>query len=222
MNARMKQNSQANISQSSHITRWHFVRHAPVPHSASLLYATHDEPADCSNTSAFAALAMMLPARAQLLTSGLKRTEATADAIIAAGWLAGSRAIDPRLAEQHYGQWHGHSQTELRAELTDRPRHKHWFTTAADQPPGGESFITVAARVKEVMLVQTESHAGQTIVAVAHGGTIRAALALALGIDLDRALTISVHNLSVTRIDHVPGPGLGGDWRVVYTNRRPE
>ena len=217
MNARMTQNSEP-----SAITRWYFVRHAPVPHSASLLYATPDEPADCSNSAAFTALAGLLPVRARLLTTGLKRTEATADAIIAAGWAAVSRGIDVRLAEQHYGQWHGHSQTRLRAELIDQPRHKHWFTTAADQPPGGESFITVAARVTAAMQAQTRDHAGQSVVAVAHGGTIRAALALALGIELDRALTISVHNLSVTRIDHVPGAGLGGDWRVVYTNRRPD
>lgn len=217
MNARMNQ-----FSEPSTVTRWYFVRHAPVPHSTSLLYATPDEPADCSNAAAFAALAQLLPPRAALLTTGLKRTEATADAIIAAGWSAQSRAIDPRLAEQHYGRWHGLSQLALRAELIDQPRHKHWFTTAADQPPGGESFVTVAARVATAMQAQTHQHAGGSVVAVAHGGTIRAAVALALGIDLDRALTISVHNLSVTRIDHVPGPGLGGDWRVVYTNRRPD
>ena len=100
------------------------------------------------------------------------------------------------------------------------PGHKFWFTTADDHPPGGESFRGVATRVSDALDGVTAGYPGRNIVAVAHGGTIRAALAHALGLDLDRALTISVDNLSMTRIDHKAGPGLGGDWRVVYVNRR--
>ena len=66
----------------------------------------------------------------------------------------------------------------------------------------------------------TEAHAGRDIVAVAHGGSIRAALALALDLDPDLALGFATENLSTTRIDHVDGPGLGGTWRVGFVNAR--
>jgi broad specificity phosphatase PhoE len=157
------------------VTRWYLVRHAPVIGAEHLLYATHDEPADCSDVA----------------------------------------------AEQHYGRWHGRTRDELAAMRGDGPRHKFWMTTADDQPPEGESFRTVAARVSDALDALTLRFAGHSIVAVTHGGAIRAALAHALGLDLDRALTISVENLSTTRIDHVAGEGLGGDWRTVFVNRRP-
>jgi broad specificity phosphatase PhoE len=213
-------------AQRSTITRWHFVRHAPVDQSGpaprSVLYATPDEPADCSDTPQFEALAGFLPVGGLWVTSQLKRAQQTADAILhhhvappKARW------IDARLAEQHYGDWHGLTLDALQAELAGRPFHKMWITTAEDAPPNGETFHDLAERVRAAMDDITAAHAGANIVAVAHGGTIRAALAYALGLELNRALTVSVENLSTTRIDHVPGPGIGGDWRVVYVNRRP-
>jgi len=64
-------------------------------------------------------------------------------------------------------------------------------------------------------------HAGRDIIAVAHGGTIRAALALALGLEPEAALAFTIENCPITRIDHVNGPGVGNDWRVVTVNRLP-
>ncbi|MEO0499745.1 MAG: histidine phosphatase family protein [Pseudomonadota bacterium] len=207
------------------VTRWHLVRHAPVigagPGALGLLYATHDEPADTSDRAAFDWLANWLPRRARLITSGLKRTEATADAILAAGWRAGPRGVDARFQEQHYGDWHGAARDTL-ADARRAPPHNFWFHSAAERPPGGESFADVHARVSAALDNLSREHAGETIVLVGHGGTFRAALAHALGLDLDRALTISVANLSVTRIDHRPGACAGGDWRTVYVNRRPD
>ena len=72
------------------------------------------------------------------------------------------------------------------------------------------------------------AHAGRDIVAVTHGGTIRAALAIALGLDPEQALAFTVDNCSLTRLDHIAGP-LGSHapesesaWRVVFVNARPE
>ena len=64
-------------------------------------------------------------------------------------------------------------------------------------------------------------HAGRDIIAVAHGGTIRAALALALDLAPEAALAFTIENCSVTRIDHIDGPGMGHGWRVVTVNRPP-
>ena len=54
-------------------------------------------------------------------------------------------------------------------------------------------------------------------------GWRRAALAVALGIDAnpDASLCFSVDNLSITRIDHIPGPGAGGNWKIVSVNQSP-
>lgn len=201
------------------VTRWHFVRHAPVIGADSLLYATHDEAADVTDAATFDWLAKAVPAADVFISSGLRRTDATAAAMLAAGYKAPAMLRDARFAEQHYGTWHGAGEAAIAASLAP-PRHNFWFTTADDAPPGGERFRDVARRVAEGVEAVTAANPGAAITCVAHGGTIRAALAHALGIDLDRALTISVHNLSVTRIDHMPGEGKGGDWRTVYVNRR--
>jgi alpha-ribazole phosphatase len=48
---------------------------------------------------------------------------------------------------------------------------------------------------------------------VVHSGTIRAALAIALGLEPEQALRFTVEPLSLTRIDRV-----AGGWRVVGVN----
>ena len=48
-------------------------------------------------------------------------------------------------------------------------------------------------------------HAGRDIVVVAHGGSIRAAVALALDLDPEKALALTVDNCSLTRLDHIAG-----------------
>ena len=66
-----------------------------------------------------------------------------------------------------------------------------------------------------------DANRGRDIIAVAHGGTIRAALGLALGLDPEACLAFTMENCSVTRIDHIDGPGMGHGWRVVTVNRPP-
>ncbi len=204
------------------VTRWHLVRHAPVigagKGALGLLYKTHDDPADTSDRPSYQWLASWLPKDAVLITSGLKRTEATADAFVAEGYVAAERHVDARFEEQFYGDWHGSGHSNM---IRTAPMHNFWFHSAAEQPPGGESFLEVRERVSAALDDWSARAAGRNIVLVGHGGTFRACLAHAMGLDSERALTISVDNLSVTRVDHRPGAGAGGDWRTVYVNRRP-
>ena len=53
------------------------------------------------------------------------------------------------------------------------------------------------------------------------GGTIRAALALALDLDPEAALAFTIENCSITRIDRIDGPGMGHGWRVARVNQPP-
>ena len=62
----------------------------------------------------------------------------------------------------------------------------------------------------------SETYSGRDIIAVAHGGTIRAALALAL--DPEAALAFTIENCSFTRINRIDGPSMGHGWRVVRVN----
>jgi broad specificity phosphatase PhoE len=203
-------------------TRWWWIRHAPVP-DGGLIYGQRDLPCDCSDAGAFAGLARELPARAVWVTSNLKRTTETAAAIVAAdpGKFA---CVEPRavaeLAEQHLGEWQGLDRKGFFA-ARGVGTHSLWFAAAEERAPGGESFADLVGRVAPAIARLTEEHRGRDIVAVTHGGTIRAALGLALGLEPQGALAFAIENCSLTRLDHLSGAGGAGIWRVVTVNRRP-
>ena len=175
-------------------------------------------PANTSERGRFEALARALPLDAVWLTSNLLRTHQTADAIAEAGHAVPEPTIEADLDEQDFGAWHGLTWNEVASERGSGLAHKYWVAPAHVTPPDGESFVDVIERVIAAVNRRTAQHAGSDIVAVAHGGTIRAALALALGLDAEHALAFSIDNLSITRIDHVDGPARGGAWRVAAVN----
>jgi broad specificity phosphatase PhoE len=206
-------------------TRFWWVRHAPVAHGGRI-YGQADLSCDCSQTPLFAGLAEQLPSAALWVTSNLCRTHQTAAAIIRAG-LPGPRLIPgpgalaiADFAEQNFGQWQGLTYDELRRSR-DGDFHRFWHAPARETPPGGESFLSVIDRVSRAIRRLAEEQAGREIIAVAHGGTIRAALALALGLEPEAALAFTIENCSLTRIDRVDGPGMGHGWRVATVNRPP-
>jgi broad specificity phosphatase PhoE len=207
------------------VTRWWWIRHAPVPGQAGRIHGQADHPADCSDAATFTALAAQLPHHAVWVTSHLQRTQQTAQAIAAA--MAGPTDaaiegfIEPDLAEQNFGAWQGLTFEELAAQ--SRAEHdEFWQAPASGVPPGGESFIEVVARVEGAIGRLTAAHRGRDIVAVGHGGSIRAALTVALGVKADRALAFAIDPCSLTRLDHIQESGAlesqGAAWRVVGVN----
>ena len=161
------------------------------------------------------------------VTSNLRRTHETARAIIAAG-LPGPADIPgpdaqaiPDLAEQNFGEWQGLTYEELR-QSRGGAYHRFWHAPAHQRVPGGESFVEMMARVAGAILGLIEAHRGHDIIAVAHGGTIRSALGLALGLEPEHCLAFTMENCSLTRIDHIEGPGWGHNWRVITVNRAPK
>jgi alpha-ribazole phosphatase len=215
------------------ITRWWWIRHAPVTGHGGRIYGQDDLPADCSDASLFELLAGHLPGDAVWVASHLRRTHETAAAIGAAlrgvatqgaDWSAPELVVEPALAEQHFGEWQGLTNEELRLRRNgELPR--FWLAPAHEAPPGGESFVQVIDRVGAAVERLTRAHAGRDIVAVAHGGSIRAALAHALGLEPERALAFVIDNCSLTRLDHVEsgegGAGRRGSWRVTAVNLHP-
>jgi len=208
------------------VTRWWWVRHAPVTVNNGRCYGQTDVPCDCSNDDAFAGLARLLPRDAIWVTSPLQRTHMTAAGIVRAG-LPGPDPIpgpgviiEPDLIEQHFGEWQGVTYAEL-AERNGNLWPRFWLAPAHHAPPGGESFVQLLARAHPAILRLSNEHAGRDIIAVTHGGTIRAALALALDLAPEATLAVSIDNLSLTRIEHFPGANAAHPWRVAAVNQAP-
>jgi alpha-ribazole phosphatase len=203
-------------------TRWWWVRHAPVRSDGGNIYGQSDIECDTSDREVFEAVAKILPRNAVWYSSNLKRTHQTADAIWDAGFPKPSAMIqEAAFAEQHLGQWQGMNRA---AFLASRPVGSDWFAKIDEPAPGGESFMDLYNRVGAAIARVTMAEAGRDVIAVGHGGTIKAAVGLALGGQPDRGLTFDIDNCSVTRLDHFATAGQGNgqaNWRLPMVNQQP-
>ena len=211
------------------VTRWWWIRHAPVVDAKlGRLSGQFDIDADLSDAPSFASLAAKLPVGALWITSNLKRTRQTAQALWNAGAERTEPLVEPDFAEQAFGAWTLKTWAVIGA-LDDAETLAFWDNPADVAPPssddyGTESFTDVCARVSARLDDLTSKYAGRDIVCVAHAGSIRAAVAHALGLTAEQALALDVKNTSLTRLDHI-GDGAdglrvkrGGRWRVVGLN----
>ncbi|MBI1774895.1 MAG: histidine phosphatase family protein [Proteobacteria bacterium] len=185
----------------SRVTRWWWIRHAPVTANEGRCYGQTDFPADCGKREHFESLAKLLPRKSVWIVSPLRRTHDTARAIAEAGFPVPEPIVEKDLIEQHFGNWQGRTYEELRAS-PESGYHRFWLAPAATVPPGGESFEHVMGRVAMAIERLNVTHAGRDIVAVTHGGTIRAAVAHALRLDPEAALRLEIHNTHLTQLEH--------------------
>jgi alpha-ribazole phosphatase len=183
-------------------TRLWLVRHAPVMGVHGVLHDL-EALADIGDEAALSRLRAQLPDEHSAVTSAAHRAQETA---LALG--LGPR-VEPAFNEQNFGEWTGRSHDELRRAF-DAAYDDFWRAPASNRPPGGESFVEQIARVRGAI---DALPAGDVIV-VAHGGTIRAALAIALDIAAEAALGFVIDPWSLTRLDR-----LQQAWRVVWVNR---
>jgi alpha-ribazole phosphatase len=201
------------------VTRWWWVRHAPVQAPPGTIVGRMDLPCDLSDTGAVGALAARLPAGALWLATGLCRTRQTAAALKTARGDATPMEIAAGLVEQDFGAWQGMTHGDL---ADDPVAAAFWRDPALNRPPGGESFADLAARTAESVADLTRRHAGRDIVMVGHAGPIRAAVGIALGLTPERMLAIGCDCLHLTRLDHIAGPSAGeAAWRVTALNIPP-
>jgi len=216
------------------ITRFWLIRHAIVEENARLrLYGTLDVPLCPDSLIAqvpmYEALAARLPRNAAWITTPLSRTQDTARAIQRAGYGDTPWQVEPDLIEQSLGEYHGLEHHELPA-LLNQPPDPFWPMAADETPPGGESMVQVCQRVGRALDRLADLHDRRDVVAVSHGGAIRAAAAHALGISAAACLRLSVQNLSITILERHrastrhggrPADPSGYDWRVVTINELP-
>jgi alpha-ribazole phosphatase len=201
-------------------TRWWWVRHAPVREDGGCIYGQKDLGCDTSDRVVFDAVGKILPRNAVWYASNLKRTHQTAEAIWAAGFpRPASLQQEKALAEQNLGDWQGLNRA---AFFASRPIAvgSYWFAPIEDPAPGGESFMDLYNRVKDAIDRINLEHAGKDVIAVAHGGTIKAAVGMALGGQPERGLAFTIDNCSVTRLDHLASDGHSG-WRIPMVNQQP-
>jgi alpha-ribazole phosphatase len=199
-------------------TRWWWVRHAPVREDNGCIYGQKDLGCDTSDRVVFDAVGKILPRNAAWYASTLKRTHQTADAIFAAGFpKPASMPHIKDFAEQHLGEWQGMNRA---AFLASRPAGSHWFAAIDEAAPGGESFMDLYNRTRAGIDRINAEHAGRDVVVVAHGGTIKSAVGLALGDLPEKGLLFEIDNCSVTRLDHVASDGHSG-WRLPMVNQQP-
>jgi alpha-ribazole phosphatase len=179
------------------------IRHAPVAGPHGVIHDP-DAPADVSNTARIESLRARLPKTGAVFCSPARRTLETAAAL----------RLEPleerAFREQSFGTWTGRTHRDIRAELGDKAYEDFWRAPADNRPPGGESFVDQVRRVEAGLSALPDGD----VILVVHSGTVRAALAVALGITPERALRFVIDPLSLTRIDR-----LGPSWRIVSVNQ---
>lgn len=179
-------------------TDFWLIRHAATGDG---LLAGRRDPPIVADAAAAQALASGLGRPDRLVASPARRCVQTAAAL----WPDLPAETDPRLWEQDFGAWEGRAAAELPDLGPLSPE-----ALAAAAPHGGESFADLVARAVPALEALA---VGGSVAVVAHAGTVRAALARAIG-HAPGALAFQVAPLSLTRVT-VTRAG----WSVAGVNR---
>ena len=155
------------------------LRHGQTPMSVEKRYAGRsDVPlTDTGVRQAAAAAKRLAPAGiGAIVTSPLRRAVQTAEEAAA---VTGVPVVtEDGFRETDFGDWEGLTFAEVRerwpAELTA------WLADPAVEPPGGESFTDVSARVTAALHRVLAARAGQTVLIVSHVTPIKMLVAAAL------------------------------------------
>jgi len=199
------------------VTRWWWVRHAPMKEVAGRVTGQLDLDADCSDHEAIARVAVRLPEHPIWMASPLRRARQTLDVLHTALAVTGATvAVERDVAEQDFGEWQGQTYAALEESDADRYK-KFWIAPGTTRPPGGESFADVMMRVARAVERRSAEHPNADIVVVGHGGSIRAAVAQALGLGPARALALQIDPLSLTRLDRIADAS-GVVWSIGCVN----
>lgn len=151
-----------------------------------------------------------LEARA-LYSSDITRAWQTAETI--GGALGLTPIAMPELREIDVGQWEGLTPEELYRRFPDHMA-EYRRDPARTVRLGGESYAQLQARALVALNQIQERHAqGEIVVAVSHGGTIRALLCHVIGLDLANFGRMWLDNGSLTELRL----GRSG-WRLMRLN----
>lgn len=112
--------------------------------------------------------------------------------------------IDERWVEISYGAYEGLPFNEVEADTWDR-----WHGNIHFCPPDGESLFTLGERVNDACESLIAMARDRTVVVVTHVSPMKAAVAWALGVDLNISWRTHLDHASVCRVKSTPrGPSL--------------
>ncbi len=183
-----------------------FVRHGQTPTTGKKLPGRapglHLAPLGVEQAERAGARVAALDRVKAVYASPMERTRETAAPIARA---CGVRVRTHKgLIEADFGEWTGKNLSALRKrpEWTTVQRYPSGFRF-----PGGESFTEMQTRMTGAVAELVHRHPGETIVAVSHADTIKAAVADAAGTPLDLFQRIVISPCSVSAVIYTPtGP----------------
>jgi probable phosphoglycerate mutase len=106
---------------------------------------------------------------------------------------------DPGLRERCFGQFEGHTWTEIEAQWPEASQ--AWRQRVPDwEPQGGESLLALSARVLNSLNRIAERHLGEQILVVVHGGVLDAFYRAATGLDLQAPRAWELRNTAINRL----------------------
>lgn len=191
-------------------TRFILVRHGQTALTAEGRYSGRgDVPLSSVGESQVASAAVRVASLgpvAAIYSSPLSRCTRTAAVVAAALDPPPDVIVERDLIECDFGQWEGLTFAEVREK--DAAALNAWLASTSAAPPGGESFVQVADRVRGVMGRLRSAHPGQTIVLVSHVSPIKLVLrdALAAGDALLHRLFLDPAGISI--VDAYPDGGV--------------
>ena len=176
------------------------VRHGDVDAAPGLCIGQTDVALSASGFTAVQTLAASWtdPPPRFLFTSDLRRAQQSAQ--VFAARFAIEPLADERLREVNLGDWDGKRWDEV--ARSDAARYRHWADNWVIQPaPQGESFSDLLRRAGAWLSAVLGSTAeNDTVLAVAHAGSIRALLCHALGLPAARAFTLNVNHAEASHV----------------------
>ena len=196
-------------------TTIYLVRHGSVVGAETRRFIGHlDVPLSPRGELEAAALARRLASvkLAAAYSSDLSRTRRTAEILTRPHRL--EAVAVPALREFAMGRWEGLTAEEIRA--LDPAAFDAWMADVGRfQFPDGESLGDVTARVWPALEAIVERHAGGTVLVVAHGGPNRIVLCQALGMPLERILSLGQDYAALSVIERNRE-----GWRLRLLNHR--
>jgi broad specificity phosphatase PhoE len=132
-----------------------------------------------------------------IYSSDLKRAIETAEVV--AERLGLEVTVDSRLRERGFGAWEGLTRAEIEASF--REEFDRWRSGDGGGAADAEAQEAFAARIEAFLTDVLARHPDQTVLVIAHGGSIRVVQAVASGLDYlqDRRSIRALANCSLAR-----------------------
>lgn len=116
--------------------------------------------------------------------------------------------VERDLREMYFGAWEGLTLSHIRERYPEELSKRQEDLLHYEAPGGGESLHAFSMRVKRCLEGILKENEGEEIVMVAHGGTNRVILALAMGLGMKYIFTLHQDYGCLNIIDYYPESAL--------------